>query len=134
FRTVLVGDIMAQSWPILGLAAHSPQIEQETLAAAQQAVAAYGLQIARLGNFTITIKPEDEESLKRYLAQVQYAKLAGGFQQAAAAEALAGIGEGAAHGGGVAGAAALGLGLAAGKLIPDQQQSRPPAAAPAPVP
>ena len=119
FRTVLVGDIMGESWPILGLAAHTPQIEQQTLAAAQQVVGAYGLQIARLGNFTISIKPEDEEQLKRYLAQVQYSKLAGGFQQAAAAEALEGIGEGAAHGegGGVAGAAALGVGLAAGKLI-----------------
>lgn len=136
FRTILVGDIMAQSWPILGLAAHTPQIEQETLAAAQAAVAAYGLQVARLGNFTITIKPEDEEQLKRYLAQVQYAKLAGGFQQAAAAEALEGIGEGAAHGqGGVAGAAALGVGLAAGKLIPDASPSNaaPAPAAPAPA-
>jgi membrane protease subunit (stomatin/prohibitin family) len=124
FRTVLVSDIMAQSWPILGLAMHTPQIELETLAAAQLVVAPYGLQIARLGNFTITIKPEDEEQLKRYLAQVQYAKLAGGFQQAAAAEALEGIGEGAAHGeGGIAGAAALGVGLAAGKLMPNAQQA-----------
>jgi membrane protease subunit (stomatin/prohibitin family) len=124
FRTVLVGDIMAQSWPILGLAMHTPQIEQETLAAAQVVVAPYGLQIARLGNFTITIKPEDEEQLKRFLAQVQYSKLAGGFQQAAAAEALEGIGEGAAHGeGGIAGAAALGVGLAAGKLMPNAQQA-----------
>ncbi|HEX6488303.1 MAG TPA: SPFH domain-containing protein [Candidatus Dormibacteraeota bacterium] len=121
FRTVLVGDIMANSWPILGLAAHTPQIEQETLVAAQQSVAGYGLEVARLGNFTVTIKPEDEENLKRYLAQVQYSKLAGGFQQAAAAEALEGIGEGAAKGGEAANVAALGVGLAASKLISDPQ-------------
>lgn len=136
FRTVLVGDITAQNWPIMGLAARTPQIEQETLAAAQQVVQPYGLQIARLGNFTVTIKPEDEETLKRYLAQVQYAKLAGGLQQAAAAEALEGIGEGAAHGGGGtgAGAAALGVGLAAGQLIQNQPpQSAAPAVPAAPA-
>ena len=122
FRTVLVTRMANDAWPVMGLAARTGQIEAETLAAAQQVVGQYGVGIARLGNFTVTIKPEDETVLKRFLAQVQYAKLAGGLREAATAEALEGLGEGAAKGGAAAGAGALAMGLAAGGLVANNQQ------------
>jgi membrane protease subunit (stomatin/prohibitin family) len=99
FRTDVVAHISTERWPILGIAAQNEIIEKETLAAAAKVLDAYGLSVARMGNFVISIKPEDEETLKKYRRDVQYTKLAGSFQVAAAGEAMEGIGEGAAKGG-----------------------------------
>ena len=116
FRTDVVAHIAANEWPILGIAARSDAIEQETLAKVQAAVASYGVGIARMGNFTISIDPKDEETLKNYRRDVSYTKLAGSFQQYGAGEALRGIGEGAAKGDGAGNAALLGLGVGLGNM------------------
>src|SRR6202035_4178415 len=49
-RTDVVTHVVSQNWPILGIAAHIEEIEQETLAKVQSFVDTYGLQIVRLGN------------------------------------------------------------------------------------
>ena len=120
FRQEVVSHISAQKWPILGIAAHNAEIEQEVIEGAGTVLAGYGLQVARMGNFVISIKPDDEDALKKYRRDVQYTKLAGSFSAAAAGEAVEGIGEGAAKGGGVGGAALIGagLGLGAGIVAP----------------
>ena len=120
-RTDVVSHIVTQGWPILGIAAHTDEIEQETIAKVQGFINTYGLQIVRLGNFTISIKEEDEETLKNFRKDVSYTKLAGGFQQYAAGEAMLGVGEGAAQGGGALPPALLGLGLGMGQNIAGQQ-------------
>jgi membrane protease subunit (stomatin/prohibitin family) len=113
FRTDVVTHITNERWPILGIASQNAQIEQETLSAAAKVLDSYGISVARMGNFVISIKPEDEETLKKYRRDVQYTKLAGSFQGAAAGEAIEGIGEGAARGGeGSAPALVAGMGLA----------------------
>ena len=120
FRQEVVSHINASAWPILGIAAHNAEIEDEVIDGSGAALADYGLQVARMGNFVISIKPEDEDALKKYRRDVQYTKLAGSFQAAAAGEAVEGIGEGAAKGGGAGGAAVIGagLGLGAGLVVP----------------
>ena len=100
FRQEVVSHIDARSWPILGIAARNAEIEQEVVDGASSLLGTYGLQVGRMGNFVISIKPDDEEALKKYRRDVQYTKLAGSFQAAAAGEAVEGIGEGAAKGGG----------------------------------
>jgi membrane protease subunit (stomatin/prohibitin family) len=117
FRTDVVTHIASNEWPILGIASRSDAIEQETLGKVQAAVAPYGVQIARMGNFTISLDPKDEDTLKNYRRDVSYTKLAGGFQQYGAGEALRGIGEGAAKGDGGGNAALLGLGVGLGNII-----------------
>jgi membrane protease subunit (stomatin/prohibitin family) len=118
FRTDVVAHITTQQWPILGIAAQNDVIEKETLAAASSVLEPYGLSVARMGNFVISIKPDDEETLKKYRRDLQYTKLAGSFQGAAAGEALEGIGEGAAKGGeGSAPSVIAGMGLA-GMVVP----------------
>ncbi len=113
FRTDVVTHISNERWPILGIASQNALIEQEVLAAAAKVLDSYGISVARMGNFVISIKPEDEETLKKYRRDVQYTKLAGSFQGAAAGEAIEGIGEGAAKGGeGSAPAVVAGMGLA----------------------
>ena len=116
-RTDVVSHVVSQNWPILGIAAHTEEIEQETLQKVQSYIASYGLQIMRLGNFTISIKEEDEETLKRYRKDAQYSRLAGGFQQYSVGEALQGVGEGAAQGGGGSTPAVLGIGLGLGGMV-----------------
>src|SRR6202048_3791756 len=116
-RTDVVTHVVSQNWPILGIAAHTEEIEQETLQKVQSYIASYGLQIMRLGNFTISIKEEDEETLKRYRKDAQYSRLAGGFQQYSVGEALQGVGEGAAEGGGAGSPAVLGIGLGLGGMV-----------------
>jgi membrane protease subunit (stomatin/prohibitin family) len=117
-RTDVTSHIVSQNWPILGIAAHTDDIEKATLDRVQGFVSTYGLQIVRLGNFTISIKEEDEEALKRYRRDVQYTKLAGGYQQYSVGQALQGVGEGAAQGGGGgSNPAILGIGLGLGQTV-----------------
>jgi membrane protease subunit (stomatin/prohibitin family) len=118
FRTDVVAHITNQGWPILGIASQNEVIERETIAAANKVLDGYGITVARMGNFVISIKPEDEATLKKYRRDVQYTKLAGSFQGAAAGEAMEGIGEGAAKGGeGSAPSVIAGMGLA-GMVVP----------------
>src|SRR6266704_3558350 len=122
-RTDVVAHVVANGWPLLGIAAHTDEIESETIAQVQRNISSYGLQIVRLGNFTITLKPEDEDKLKNFLKDVQYTKLAGGFQQYASGAAMIGAGQGLAQGPGQGGGvnpAFLGVGLGVGGVVAGQ--------------
>ncbi len=116
-RTDVVSNIVQSGWAILGIASHTEEIEATTINQVQANVNTYGCQIVRLGNFTISIKEEDEETLKGLRKDVAYTKLAGGFQQYAAGEALLGVGEGASQGGGALPPALLGVGLGMGQQV-----------------
>ena len=117
FRTGVVSHIVANAWPILGIAAHTEEMEGETLARVQAQLAPYGIEISRLGNFTVSLSDADQATLKNFRRDVSYTQLAGGFTQYGAGAALRGIGEGAAQGGGAAGGAILGMGLGLGGLV-----------------
>jgi membrane protease subunit (stomatin/prohibitin family) len=122
-RTDVTSHVVSNGWPLLGIAAHTDDIESETIAQVQRNIQSYGLQIVRLGNFTITLKPEDEEKLKSYLQDVQYTKLAGGFQQYGAGEAMIGAGKGLAQGPGSGGGvnpAFFGVGMGMGGMVAGQ--------------
>src|SRR5438093_7477562 len=121
-RTDVTSAIVQQNWPILGIASHTVEIERATLDKVQTYIAPYGIQIVRLGNFTSSIKEEDEETLKKYRRDAQYSRMAGGFQQYATGEALLGVGEGAAQGGGATNPALLGVGLGLGGMVTGQAQ------------
>ncbi|MFN2568767.1 MAG: SPFH domain-containing protein, partial [Candidatus Dormibacteria bacterium] len=116
-RTDVTGHIVSQGWQILGIAARTGDIERETIVRVQDHVRTYGIEIVRLGNVTISIREEDEETLKNYRKDVTYTRLAGGFQQYAQGEAMLGVGQGAAQGGGALSSALLGVGLGVGGQI-----------------
>jgi membrane protease subunit (stomatin/prohibitin family) len=120
-RTDVTTHIVSQGWAILGIASHTDEIEQNTIQRVQGNINTYGVQIVRLGNFSISIKEEDEETLKGLRKDVAYTKLAGGFQQYAAGEALLGVGEGASQGGGALPPALLGIGLGMGQNVAGAQ-------------
>jgi len=115
-RTGVVRKLTTEKWPVLGLAARTADIEAALLTDVQDPLAPYGLKITRLGNVTISLKPEDEETLKGLRKDAAYTRLAGGFREYGVGAALKGIGEGAAAGGG-GGTAALGVGMGLGGIV-----------------
>lgn len=115
-RTGVVRKLTAEKWPVLGIAGRTADIEAALLADVQTALTPYGLKITRLGNVTISLKPEDEQTLKGLRKDSAYTRLAGGFREYGVGAALKGIGEGAAAGGGN-GAAALGVGMGLGGIV-----------------
>jgi len=124
--------LVKKQWPLLNVTsgAYTLEIEQEALALLPPHVSPYGIEVVRFGNFTISIKPEDEATLKKMSKDAAYIKMAGGFQQYAQGQAMLNASEGMAKGGG-GGAASEGMGLAMGMGMAQmfvQQNQRPPEA------
>jgi membrane protease subunit (stomatin/prohibitin family) len=128
-RTTVTTQLMSGAWPILGLSVHSPEIEQQALQAANAELTDYGISLTRLGNVDVNLDDDDNARLKKLAGDTAYSRLAGGFLQAAQAEALQGAGEGMAQGGGAVGPAifATGMGVA-GQMMqaPAQAPYAPP--------
>ncbi len=113
-RTDVTQHVVSKGWPILGLAAYVPEVEADVISLSAQQLAAYGLSVARMGNFTISLGDEDEAQLKTLARDTAYSRLAGSFQQYAAGELQLGAGQGMSQGGQALGGAFLGAGLGVG--------------------
>src|SRR5579859_7392090 len=137
-RSNVTTQIVRNGWPILGLMAYSADIEEAALSAGNAQLDAYGIQLSRMGNFDINLKPEDEQQLKQLAKDTSYSQLAGGFQQYAAGEMALGAGQGMAQGGGATDGAFLAAGFALPGMMAgamqQQQQQRPAPQAPPPAP
>jgi len=129
-RTAVTTKLMSGAWPILGLSMHSPEIEVDCMRAANQELADYGLSITRLGNLDVNLDDDDNARLKKLAGDTAYSRLAGGFLQAAQAEALQGAGEGMAKGGG----AVTPMFFGAGMGMANQMMQPPAQGTPAPPP
>ncbi|HKD90087.1 MAG TPA: SPFH domain-containing protein [Streptosporangiaceae bacterium] len=128
-RTTVTTQLMSGAWPILGLSMHSPEIEAQSLEAANRELSDYGITLTRLGNVDVNLDDEDNARLKKLAGDTAYSRLAGGFLQAAQAEALQGAGQGMAQGGGAVTPMFLGAGLGmAGQMMqaPAQAPYNPP--------
>jgi membrane protease subunit (stomatin/prohibitin family) len=120
-RTHVTTQIIRNGWPILGLMAYSAEIEQNTIDAGNGQLAAYGVQLTRMGNFDINLSPEDEKQLKQLAKDTSYSQLAGGFQNYAAGEMALGAGQGLAQGGAATEGAFLGAGFGLASAFGAQQ-------------
>ena len=130
-RTDVTSQITRNGWPILGLSAYSPEIEQAVINGANGQLANYGVAITRMGNFDINLPPEDAAQLKTLAKDQQYSQLAGGFNQYAAGQMALGAGQGMAQGGGAVDGAFLAAGLGMGMMANQQQYANPQQPAPA---
>lgn len=111
-----VAELMVKKeWPLLKVTsgAYTEEIEQEVISGLVTHVESYGVQVVRMGNFHVSIKDEDEATLKKLSKDVAYSRLAGGYQNYAQAQMMMGAGEGMAKGGD-AGGAAQGMGMGMG--------------------
>jgi membrane protease subunit (stomatin/prohibitin family) len=108
--------LVKKKWPLLDVTsgAYTEEIEQDVLQGVTKHVDSYGVQVVRMGNFQISIKEEDELTLKKLSKDVAYSKLAGGFQQYAQGQAMLGAAEGMSKGGDGPGAALQGMGMGVG--------------------
>jgi membrane protease subunit (stomatin/prohibitin family) len=132
-RTTVTTQLMSGAWPILGLSMYSPEIEVEAMRAANRELADYGISITRLGNVDVNLDDDDNARLKKLAGDTAYSRLAGGFLQAAQAEALQGAGEGMAQGGGAVTPILFGAGMGMANQMmqpPAQAPASPPPAAP----
>ncbi len=140
--------IVKQKWPLLDVVsgAYTEEIEVTVLQGVKKHVDHYGVQIAQMGNFVLSIKEEDESNLKKLYTDAAYVRMAGGmqgFQQFASGKAMMGAGEGMASGGGggggegeggggggnaMLGGAALGVGFGMAGMMQQagQAQGAPP--------
>jgi membrane protease subunit (stomatin/prohibitin family) len=128
-RTTVTTQLMSGAWPILGLSVHSPEIEVAAMQAANHELSDYGISITKLGNLDINLDDDDNARLKKLAGDTAYSRLAGGFLQAAQAEALQGAGQGMAKGGEGVGPMFMGVGMGmAGNMMqaPGQQAPYPP--------
>ncbi|RKG53173.1 SPFH domain-containing protein [Corallococcus sp. AB011P] len=129
--------LVKKKWPLLDVTsgAYVEEMEQEILAGLKPHVDSYGLTIVRMGNFVVSIKPEDEVTLKKLSKDVAYSRLAGGFQQYAQGQAMLGASEGMAKGGGGSDGAMQGMGMGMGfgmaQMFANQQQQQQRPAEPA---
>jgi membrane protease subunit (stomatin/prohibitin family) len=128
------------------------EIEQEVIEGVKTHIGTYGIRIVRLGNFVVSIKEEDEATLKSMYKDVAQLRMAGqnmgnmaAYQQMAAGKAMMSAGDGMARGGGDGGGnpmlagAGLGMGVAMANMFNQQghaqqpqQQAAPPAQAAGP--
>lgn len=149
-RDRIASLLVHKQLPILQVTsgALTEEIEQEVIEAVKAHMGTYGIRIVRLGNFVVSIKEEDEATLKGLYKDAAQIRMAGGlqgFQQLAAGKAMMSAGEGMAQGGGGGGGgnnpmlagAGMGMGMAManmfGQQMQPQAQQAPPQAAPAPA-
>ncbi|QSQ24068.1 SPFH domain-containing protein [Pyxidicoccus parkwayensis] len=133
--------LVKKRWPLLDVTsgAYTEEIETEVIAGLKPHVDGYGLTVVRMGNFHVSIKPEDEATLKKLSKDVAYSRLAGGFQQYAQGQAMLGAAEGMAKGGDGSGAGSalggMGMGMGFGmaqQFMNQQHQQQPQQQQPAP--
>jgi membrane protease subunit (stomatin/prohibitin family) len=119
-RTDITNQIVRNGWPILGLSAYTPEIEQTVITRANEQLAAYGVAMTRMGNFDINLSPEDAAQLKTLAKDTSYSRLAGSFNQYAAGEMALGAGQGMSEGGNAVSGAFLAAGLGMGNQAAGQ--------------
>ncbi|HEX4520422.1 MAG TPA: SPFH domain-containing protein [Gaiellaceae bacterium] len=127
-RKLVAKQVMTGAWPVVSTSAFTDEIEAGTLEGVNEVLTAYGAKMARLGNFDISLVPEDAAKLKQLAEDVKRSQMAGGYAQMAQVEMIRGAGEGLAQGGGDQ-AAFMGMGMGIGNMA-----MTPPAAAPVPAP
>ncbi len=149
-RDRIASLLVVKKLPLLDVTsgALTEEIEEEVLQAVNRShLQGYGMRIVRLGNFVVSIKEEDEQTLKQMYKDAAQLRMAGNnagnlaaFQQYAASKAMMSAGEGMAQGGGnsaVATGAGLGIGMAMANMFnqsnqphaPQAPQAAPPVAA-----
>jgi len=135
--------LVKKRWALLDVTsgAYTEEIETEVIAGVKPHIDTYGLTVVRLGNFHISIKEEDEATLKKFSKDMAYSRAAGGFQNYAQGQAMLGAAEGMAKGGGGGSDGAMagmgmgmGMGMAQMFVNNNQQRQAPPPAAAAAAP
>lgn len=137
--------VVKQNMPLLNVtsAAYTEEIEQLVVDGCKPHLDPYGMRVVRLGNFEVSMKDEDDATLKALFKDAAQIGMVGGvanYQQFAAGKAMMGAGEGMAKGGGdggnnpMLGGAGMGIGFGMASMFQQQAQHQPPPQQQAPAP
>ena len=113
FRDSVTERVMKGEIPVLGIAGKTEEIEKIVLEGAKEHLTAYGLEVAKFGNFTVSMKEADEATLKAMMKDVAYTEKAGLADTAV----KLGLAEGLKKGGDAASTVGIGVGMGVGQEI-----------------
>jgi membrane protease subunit (stomatin/prohibitin family) len=114
FREMVSQQVSAKTVDILGIASHASEFEKESLQRVAGELEGYGLNIPKLGNVTVSLKEEDEATLKQMTRDFAYSKNSAAADAAVKLGMAKGMAEGTGGGSSAADAAATGMGIAMG--------------------
>lgn len=77
FREIVADYVSVEKKPVLGIASQASEFEVSAISKVKEELKDYGIEIAKLGNVTISIKEEDEAMLKQLTRDFAYANNAG---------------------------------------------------------
>jgi membrane protease subunit (stomatin/prohibitin family) len=118
--------IVKHDWPMMKVTsgAYTDEIETFVIDSVRKHIESYGVEIVRMGDFTISMDAADKERLDKLVERAAYINMTGGmagYQQMAQAEMMMGAAEGMKKGGDAGGAmqgAGIGMGFAmAGQMM-----------------
>ena len=114
FRETVSDHVSNEKKPILGIASQASEFEALVLPKANEEVKEYGIEFAKLGNVTISLKEADEKTLKQMTRDFAYSKNMDAADAAVKLGMADGLKEGSGAGGDAASAAATGMGISMG--------------------
>lgn len=114
FREVVAEYVSEKKKPILGIASQASEFEKLVLERVKKEITEYGIEIPKLGNVTISLKEEDEKTLKQMTRDFAYANKTAAADAAMKLGMAEGLKSGSGAGNAAAGAAATGMGIAMG--------------------
>jgi len=126
FRDTVTEKITNGEIPILGIAAQTEELEKLAIEGATEHLKDYGVEIGKFGNFTISLKEEDEEMLKNLMRDKAYASQPGLAETAVKLGMAQGLKQGGEGGNAAAGIGAgigIGMGMTMVKEIVSSQKS-----------
>jgi membrane protease subunit (stomatin/prohibitin family) len=71
-REIISNHITNDKWDILGIASKIDDLSSEIISQTKEYLLNYGIEITQLGNLTVTLKPEDETTLKEMRRNIAY--------------------------------------------------------------
>ncbi len=71
-REIISNHITNDKWDILGIASKTEDLSSEIIPKTAEFLLNYGIEISQLGNLTVTLKPEDETTLKEMRRNIAY--------------------------------------------------------------
>lgn len=113
-KEIVSSDITGNKQSVLGIASKTSNYEQQVLAKLPSELEGYGLEVPKIGNFTISLKEEDEATLKQMTRDFAYSQNMDAADAAVKLGMAKGMSEGSGAGSSAADAAATGMGIAMG--------------------
>lgn len=71
-REIISNHITNDKWDILGIASKTDDLSSEIIPQTKEYLLNYGIEVTQLGNLTVTLKPEDETTLKEMRRNIAY--------------------------------------------------------------